>query len=251
MWVRLPPAAPNYMAKLRLPNKKYIWSPELAYAVGLLVTDGCLSKDGRHIVFRSCDIDQIEAMRLCLNTHTTIEAPRYEVEHNQKICYRIQIGNVQLYRWLLSIGLFPRKSYTIGQIDIPDELFRDFLRGHLDGDGTIVTYRDSYNISKNPAYIYIRLFVRFISASEQHMMWIRSTLTRLLQVHGDISNYRGPKSTVPLWSLKFMKHESIKLLGWLYYDPYIPYLERKRKKAEQALAIIKTIKRKPYAFQTI
>jgi len=234
------------MAKTRLPDKEYVWSPELAYAVGLLVTDGCLSNDGRHIIFRSCDIDQIEALRLCLHIQTTIESPRYEVEHGQRVCYRLQIGDVQLYRWLLRIGLFPKKSYTIGPIAVPDEFFRDFLRGHLDGDGMIVTYRDSYNVFKNSAYIYTRLFVRFISASEHHMVWMRSVITRLLQIKGDLSSSRGPKSTVPLWSLKFMKRESIKLLDWIYYDPYIPYLERKRKKAEGALNAIKKINRKPY-----
>ncbi|MFZ3020148.1 MAG: hypothetical protein WA051_01335 [Minisyncoccia bacterium] len=35
------------------------WSANFAYAIGLLVTDGNLSPDGRHISFVSRDIEQI------------------------------------------------------------------------------------------------------------------------------------------------------------------------------------------------
>ena len=40
----------------RLNRVKTEWSPEFAYAIGLLVTDGSLSKDGRHINFSSMDL---------------------------------------------------------------------------------------------------------------------------------------------------------------------------------------------------
>lgn len=36
-------------------GKPITWSPEIAYAVGLLTTDGSLSIDGRHIDFTSKD----------------------------------------------------------------------------------------------------------------------------------------------------------------------------------------------------
>ncbi len=39
------------------------WSPELAYAIGLLVADGCLSKDGRHIDFTSKDLELVESFK--------------------------------------------------------------------------------------------------------------------------------------------------------------------------------------------
>jgi len=47
------------------------------------------------------------------------------------------------------IGITPAKSHTINQIIIPEEFFRDFLRGHLDGDGSITVYMDKYNTYKN------------------------------------------------------------------------------------------------------
>ena len=39
---------------------KVQWSPNFAYALGLLTTDGCLSGDGRHIDFTSQDNEQLQ-----------------------------------------------------------------------------------------------------------------------------------------------------------------------------------------------
>ena len=45
------------------------WSPELAYCIGLIVTDGSLSKTGRHVSFTSKDKQLIELYKklLCLD----------------------------------------------------------------------------------------------------------------------------------------------------------------------------------------
>ena len=43
-----------------------------------------------------------------------------------------------------------------------------------------------------------------------------------------------------------MKKEAIKLVAWLYYDPDLPSLTRKRVKAEQAIQLMATTKRKVY-----
>lgn len=51
---------------------KKIWSTELAYAVGLLTTDGNLSKDGKHINLTSKDLDQIKTFKKCLGLKNKI-----------------------------------------------------------------------------------------------------------------------------------------------------------------------------------
>lgn len=236
------------MPKQKLPNKNFTWSPKLAYAIGLLTTDGNLSSNGRMFSLRSSDKDQIQNFRECLGVSQRIE----KTNHNgwsKRPSYRIQIGDVQFYRWLLKIGLFPAKSYTVGPLKIPDKFFRDFLRGHLDGDGSITTYQDRYNTSKHPSYIYTRLFVRFISASRNHMEWIRKTVKKLLGIEGDFFEAKSKrKNRVSIWQVTFRKKESIKLLHWLYYRKNIPALARKRKKAKRALEKIAKIKRKAYTF---
>jgi len=222
------------MPKAKLPDKDFEWTPELAYAIGLITTDGCLSNNGRGIIIRSSDTQLLETFKKCLNLSNKIE----ETFNNgwaKRPSYRIQFGNVQLYRWLLKIGLTPRKTYTIGKLKIPDEYFRDFLRGHLDGDGSVWTYKDSWNTFKNPKYIYTRLWTRFISASRIHIEWIRRNIQKLLPINGRVYQRkpRRPDQTTSMWEVKFAKKESTKLLSWLYYSPTVPCLIRKRKIAEK------------------
>ena len=222
------------MPRTKLPDKDFEWTPALAYAIGLITTDGCLSNDGRHIIMRSSDPQLLRTFKKCLNLSNKI-CKTYNEKWVKKQAYRIQFGNVQFYRWLLKIGLFPAKTYTIGQLEIPDKCFADFLRGHLDGDGYIQIYTDYYNTYKNPKYIYARLYTRFTSASKIHMEWIRENIYRFLSIKGHTYQRkpRRPDQTTNLWELKFAKKDSIKLLSWLYYNVDVPCLIRKRKIAEK------------------
>lgn len=232
---------PNLMPKQKLPHKNFIWKPELAYAIGLLVTDGNLSKDGRHINFRSSEIDLLNTFKKCLNLKNKIGHT-----DNQR-GYRVQFGNVQFYNWLLKIGLTPAKTHTIGEIKIPDLYFRDFLRGHLDGDGSITAYTDRYNIYRGRTYVNKRLFVRFTSASEIHTNWLYKKINTILGIKGAVI-YKPPATPnrVPMRDIKFAKKESIKLLQQIYYKNDLPCLKRKRVIAEKAMGKIIKEKRRKY-----
>jgi len=234
------------MSRHKLPDKIFDWSAELAYIIGLLTTDGNLSPDGRHMSMRSSDLQLLDTFKQCL--HLTNKIVRSKNDgFAKRPCYRIQFGNVQLYRWLLKIGLLPNKTYTIGRLKIPEIYFRDFLRGHLDGDGSIITYKDYYNTFKNPEYVYTRLWLVFISVSETHIKWIRDTIYRITQIYGHIYKTE-PKIPhhVAMWRLKYAKHDSIKLLKWIYYKENLPSLMRKRNIADRVLKIISRQQRKKY-----
>jgi AraC-like DNA-binding protein len=99
------------------------WTAELAYAVGLITTDGCLSQDRRHLNLTSKDIDRLETARRCL--HITA---RITQSINPRPIYRLQWGDLLFHRWLMEIGLMPAKSLRLGALRIPDEWLRDFLR---------------------------------------------------------------------------------------------------------------------------
>lgn len=53
-----------------------------------------------------------------------------------RTAFRIQFGDVNFYKFLLRIGLIPNKSKRLSDLKIPNLYFFDFLRGHLDGDGS-------------------------------------------------------------------------------------------------------------------
>jgi hypothetical protein len=224
------------MPRTKLPEIDFEWTPELAYVVGLLTTDGNLSKDGRHIAIKSADLQLLRTIKKCLNLSNKITKTKND-GWAKKSYYRLQFSKVQFYRWLLKIGLFPNKTYTIGALRVPDQYFRDFLRGHLDGDGDIDVYKDYYNTFKNPKYIYDRIFVRFRSASRRHMEWLRSKIFNILSIKGHLNGEGRNSSKTTMWILKFGKKDSLKLLSWLYYSPNIPCLKRKRKIAERFIRI--------------
>lgn len=119
------------------------WSPYLAYAVGLIATDGNLSSDGRHINLTSSDMEQLQNFRRCLQISAMVSSNPPSAL-TKRPSYRVQFSNRVLYRQLQAIGLSPRKTASLKSLDIPLHVFRDFFRGVIDGDGSIVLYTDRY-----------------------------------------------------------------------------------------------------------
>lgn len=90
------------------------WSPELAYAVGLIASDGCLGRDQSHITMTSKDTDLLETFRRCLGIRTRIGRTT-----NPRACYRLQWCDVAFHRWLTDIGLMPAKSLRLARFVSP------------------------------------------------------------------------------------------------------------------------------------
>jgi len=202
------------------------WSGNLAYAIGLITTDGSLSKDRRHINLTSKDKEQITNFAKVLNLKNKIGL-KYSSYTHQKKYYQIQFGNVKFYKFLERIGLFPNKTKTLGKLKIPKIYFADYLRGHLDGDGCTYSYFDPR--WKNS----FMLYTTFTSASKKHLEWLRNRIKDLYGIEGKIG-FQG-KST---YNLRFAKKSSILLLKKMYYHKKVLCLGRKRLKVCHALSII-------------
>lgn len=206
---------------------QYAMSPTVAYAVGLITTDGNLSKDGRHIDLTSKDRKQLLTFMRCLGFRARITTKISGFTGTQ--IPRLQFSNVRLYRFLVSIGLTPAKTKTLAGLNIPDEYFFDFLRGHLDGDGHFYSYWDTRWPNSFMFYLV------FNSGSERHIAWLRRQNDGLLGIHGHITNDRRHTT----YHLKYAKREALLLLRKMYYDSNLPCLERKRLKIIKALTILK------------
>jgi hypothetical protein len=101
---------------------KIEWSSDFAYAIGLIVTDGCLYKDKRHISLTTKDIEQANNFQRCLgiSVKNGLKSGGFDME---KKYYHVQFGDVNFYNFLLSIGITSAKSRTIGKVLVPDEFF--------------------------------------------------------------------------------------------------------------------------------
>lgn len=205
------------------------WGADVAWAVGIIATDGNLSRTRWSLSVASKDTDLLETVRRCLHLTNAI------TPYTNSRCYHIQRRDRRLYDWLVGIGVTPAKSLTLGPLTVPDEYFSDFFRGCLDGDGSVLIYTDRYNTAKKERYVYERLYVSLVSASRPFLDWIRARIRLLLRVNGviDEQRKRGHRS---IWRLRYAKAESIRVLGWIYYSPNVPCLFRKRAKAERYLS---------------
>ena len=209
---------------MRLRRKQKIrWSPELAYVVGLLVTDGSLSIDGRHIDFTSKDVQLLKTFKKCLELKNKIGFK--SSGFSKKKYPHVQFGDIILYKWLLKIGLTPHKSKTIGKLKIPNKYFFDFLRGHFDGDGSCYSYWDSRWASS------FMFYVNFSSGSLFHLEWLKSKLKKFLKINGHI------KSGTRSWQLNYAKKESKVIIPKMYHAENLPCLKRKYKKLKTILKI--------------
>ncbi len=198
------------------------WAPKLAYAIGLITTDGNLSKDGRHMELTSKDLGQLKNFQKCLGIKVKIG---YKTSgYSNKKYSRVQFGDINFYRFLISIGLMPAKTKIMGELNIPDKYFFDFLRGHFDGDGTFYSYFDPRWKS---SYMF---YTVFLSASKDHILWLRKTINSLLKIKGHINLHRG------VYQLKYAKTESLIVLPKMYYNPNVICLRRKKLKVYKSLA---------------
>jgi hypothetical protein len=111
---------------------------------------------------------------------------------------------------------------------VPHKYFFDLLRGEFDGDGTFYSYWDTRWKSS------FMFYVVFISASHDHIKWLRKELLSRLNINGHIT-HDYHKST---YQLKYGKKEGLKILKKMYHDSDLVCLGRKRLKIEKALSIV-------------
>lgn len=207
-------------------NISRVWTPSLAYAIGLLATDGCMARRTTLIDLTSKDREQLENFNKAVGVDFTI-GQKQSSAGNQ--CMRVQFKSVLFYNFLLSIGLTPAKSKTLGAVRVPPRYFFDFLRGCFDGDGSTYSYWDPRWRSS------FMFYTAFVSASRKHIDWLQKEIFNRLGIQGHRTG-TGKKGSV--YQLKYAKADSLKLLRKMYPTKKVLCLSRKRLKIERMLAII-------------
>lgn len=211
---------------------KYIWSNELSYAIGLFTADGYLSSDERHLEFTSKDFEQVENFAKCLGLRNSIS--KKSNGYSNKDYFHIQWGSVNFYHFLNAIGITNNKSLTISELDIPNDYFPDFLRGLLDGDGSI-------SLHNHPESKLLQVKLRFSSASEVFLNWLRDKIALNVSVAGGYIGY-----FTRCWELVYAKNDSFELIKYIYYQEDVICLARKRIQAYRVLDLQKEANKLDY-----
>lgn len=202
------------------------WNQNFAYAIGLIVADGYLSSNGRHIAFVSKDLRQIKNFLVALGI--SVKIGKTIGAHNSQ-AYRVQFGDVIFYRFLESIGIMNKKSKIIRNILVPDEYFADFLRGLFDGDGYSYSYWDKRWKSS------FMFYIAFTSASKDFIVWLKKKIQEELNIKGHTTKQAQGKSC---FQLKFSKKEAIVIKNYMYYKKVKLFLPRKLLKIDKSLGIV-------------
>lgn len=182
---------------------------DLAYVVGLIASDGNLQKQNNCMIFVSTEREIVESCAFLLQ----LTEPQIIVSDQgfpRKPAYMLQVCDHRFRAFLQDLGLTPNKTYTIGELAIPDLVFRDFLRGELNGDGGWYVAK-GWRESKY-------LFAKFTSRSQTFLEWISNSVSRLTGIEGALQTSR----------LYYNGKKAEELGEWIYYEADLPCLRRKR-----------------------
>lgn len=209
----------------RLSKVKIEWSPDFAYAIGLIATDGNLSKDGRHLNFTSKDYELVVIFKKCLNLDNKI-GRKARGGSLEKKYFMVQFGDRNFYDFLVNLGLKVAKSKILESLDIPSKYFADFFRGCIDGDGCITSH-------KHPESKYLQWRLKLSSASPKFLYWAKQQIKESYNVQGGFVRHT-PNNRA--YELTYGKRDAEKILTIVYYPGVKYYLRRKFLKAKNLWA---------------
>lgn len=180
------------------------WSPEMAYILGLLITDGCISKSKNSSYRISLCLNDKDL--LCEVVKTIGSAHNITESKHQKGLNTFIFGREKIAQDLIKLGMKPRKSLDIEFPYAPKEYLHDFIRGVFDGDGSVF-YDNKCKIKK--------LRTSFTSGSKNFIYKLEQELQGLGMSKRNL--YKTYRKNIS-YSFKYGHDESIKLFNIMYVD---------------------------------
>ena len=182
------------------PNEAFFseWSPELAWVIGVIWTDGNFYRNTVEVC--SKDSDLVEFI------DDLTGANNIKLKNNGNHL-RTYFSSLTVATFLRSIGLSQNKSFTIRwPKQLPLELEGHFMRGVIDGDGWISLRQDRVNQAAPD------LNVGFCTASEGFALDVQAWLNR-----NDIRHAISKCSGKTLWKINVREQRSCRDLYALLY----------------------------------
>jgi hypothetical protein len=195
-------------------------SEEKAYWWGFLYADGYVGKDARAIVVNlsSVDMDHLKRFRDIVSPERPV---RLEVKFRKNLGITtrtavLRVDDKHICSRLQELGMIPKRpEFWRVRDNLPDDLFRHWLRGYFDGDGSAAKSSPS-----------IRLI-----GQDDLLSWILNKLNTGRVLNTSTAPYQkcakdGKKLNIYEFSVGG-SHQVVSFREWLYRDATI-YLERKK-----------------------
>jgi hypothetical protein len=109
------------------------WNPDMAYVFGFWFADGWMSQPDKdlYITFTSADLEHLQIIQVLMESE-------HKIYSRVGKCYDLTIGSKQLWQDLYFLGGRPAKSLVAEMPLVPKEYLRHFMRGYVDGDGSVI-----------------------------------------------------------------------------------------------------------------
>lgn len=228
---------------MNIGNKKYFTNQILTlnndlsfYLLGLYMTDGCIeTKNNKPFRFIITSKDKELLIKI-----KHILCPMAPITKSSN-CYQFRLCDSKSIEWLISYGCTPRKSLSIKiRKNIPKKYIPDFIRGCIDGDGSISIYKRKRKISSSNA-----LDVYLCSASMSFIKQISKLIPKNINYNiGTYKNIGSWNKPGIINKIVFTDAHAYELLKWIYYPEHKISLKRKNIMVRRASKIKLSTKRK-------
>lgn len=192
---------------------------EKFYFLGFFAADGNNSKKYNEIRIKlqTGDLELLEKFKLLLESDRPIYNVYQKASKNKKEEFSVnfRLNSKYFCQRLEDLGLPERKTYILCLPDyIPDEYFRDYIRGLFDGDGNIsVSYKGKARGMSS------------IAGNPKLLLQIKEKLEKILPI-----NIIYSQKNENCGYIKINRQEDLKIfLDWMYKDSCL-YMERKHQK---------------------
>jgi predicted DNA-binding protein YlxM (UPF0122 family) len=204
----------NSNGKGRLYNRddnyfKIIDTYDKAYFLGLMFSDGCVYPEQNQIIINLKENDK--DILLKFKEYIKYTGNLFYIKSQKQ--YRLQIRSFDMCNDLIDKGCVKRKSLILKPPNhIPNTLIRHFIRGYLDGDGSIGLYKRPNNQ---------KLFSVVLLGTQYICDFIANEIKINLNINTNINKIKSIYRVAI-----YKKRDVIQFLNWIYFDTDL-YLKRK------------------------
>lgn len=210
--------------EIRKNGRKYIFNEnyfesidteEKAYWLGFLAADGGINRRTLKINLNVRDKKHLEKFAIALNSNLTVKEIPGTGYGKGTIMASLEINSIKMVTDLARHGIIPNKSLILKPPMLPSELECHWIRGYLDGDGSIIPQLANGNAQ-----------LSFLGTKEI-LRWIEYKLTN---ENNHALYSRRKDNSKNSYQLSFSGIISIlKYINFIYKDATI-YLDRKYQK---------------------
>ena len=191
-------------------------SEEKAYWLGFIAADGYIHENWLGVSLSAVDRDHLVLLARSLRS----SHPLWDYTQKGYTYSRLMIYSTELTDDLKSLGITPRKTFTLQWPALSAAMLRHFARGYVDGDGCFTI--DSRARNNANVYFSVTSNKPFLLGMQAYLMkHCALRQTALFQRHNDS----------PIYSLRYAGRLQVRrIVDFLYYDATF-YLPRKYEQA--------------------